>query len=84
MTRDSTTAFKMSPNILVLCTLYHVIVTFTSRATNSYDALTTTVTETADPNNIVTDIIENAKGGIAPNEVIARSELEVHREMFTE
>ena len=24
------------------------------------------------------------KGGIAPNQVIARSELEVHREMFTE
>ena len=30
--------------------------------------------------NNISDLI----GGIAPNEVIARSEFEVHRQMFTE
>ena len=32
----------------------------------------------------IKDIMETAEGGIAPNEVIARSEFEVHRQMFTE
>ena len=36
------------------------------------------------PSSPSSTILRSAYGGIAPNQVIARSEFEVHRQMFTE